>query len=163
MKKFWKKASAKAGFTLVELVVVIAVLAILAAVAYPAYTGYIQRANDAKVISQVSNVLTAIKSAEAVAGMTNDIDTIKITKSGTDEAKMEVKFSGTVTDAQEAKILSAVGEFLDGAESGKATSGNTEYTWTLKKIDFAGTSYEETGIQWTGGEWDAAPTPTPGA
>ena len=56
------------GFTLVELIVVIAILAILAAVAVPAYSGYIQKANDAKVIAQLDNILTAAQAATASTG-----------------------------------------------------------------------------------------------
>ena len=150
MKKFWKKASAKAGFTLVELVVVIAVLAILAAVAYPAYTGYIERANDAKVISQVSNVLTAVKSAEAVAGVTNDISKITITKSS-NIITMKVEFgsSPSISNEQKTKINSAVVDFLG---SDAATKGSEDFTWTLKNIDFSGTSYIAdgyNGIEWS--------------
>lgn len=59
------KAAVRGGFTLVELVVVIVILGILAGVAYPAYTGYIKKANDAKVLSILSSVLTAAESATA--------------------------------------------------------------------------------------------------
>lgn len=73
-----KNSTVRAGFTLVELVVVIAILGILAGVAYPAYTGYIKRAQDAKVESQLSNVIVTIESAMAVEGKSDTLGKIVI-------------------------------------------------------------------------------------
>ena len=57
------------GFTLVELIVVIAVLAILAGVTVPAYSGYIARAQDAAVLVELEEVVTAAQAAAAVMGV----------------------------------------------------------------------------------------------
>lgn len=50
-----------AGFTLVELIVVIAVMGILGGSSVPIYTGYIERANDAAVLSKLSEVSEAVQ------------------------------------------------------------------------------------------------------
>jgi prepilin-type N-terminal cleavage/methylation domain-containing protein len=55
-------ATAKAGFTLVEVIVVLVILAILAAIAIPALTGYIDKADDKKYISDARNAAVAIRS-----------------------------------------------------------------------------------------------------
>ena len=61
------------GFTLVELIVVIAILGILAAVAVPAYSGYLKKANDATVVSELTNIRTAAEAANATAGAVTDV------------------------------------------------------------------------------------------
>ena len=56
-----KTLRAKAGFTLVELIVVIAILGILAGVGTVGYSGYIKKANmaaDQQLISDIENALT---------------------------------------------------------------------------------------------------------
>lgn len=68
------------GFTLVELIVVIAILAILAGIAVPAYSGYITKAQDAKVVSELSSVLTAAQASKAATG--GEVSTIAIEEDG---------------------------------------------------------------------------------
>ena len=140
MKKFWKKASAKAGFTLVELVVVIAVLAILAAVAYPAYTGYITRANDAKVISQVSNLLTAVESAKAIANDTNALESINIDASG--YITVKITTTGDITTGDKG-IGKDIVTFASSSVKVEATTNKL-----MLDISLDGTSYAK-GMTWT--------------
>ena len=76
MKKLREKLAAKAGFTLVELIVVIAILAILAAVAVPTYTGYIKRAQEANDLQVLSSVATAVVGVKAADG--TEVTTIEV-------------------------------------------------------------------------------------
>ena len=57
----------KKGFTLIELMAVIAIIAILAAVLVPTVSGYITRSKKTAVITQVSNVITAIETHNVTA------------------------------------------------------------------------------------------------
>ena len=82
IKKWKKKLAEKAGFTLVELIVVIAILGILAGIAVPMYTGYIKRANDAKVLSELSGVLTTAQAANAMTGNVNEVTKITVDNVG---------------------------------------------------------------------------------
>ena len=82
IKKWKKKLAEKAGFTLVELIVVIAILGILAGIAVPMYTGYIKRANDAKVLSELSGVLTTAQAANAMTGNVNEVTEITVNNVG---------------------------------------------------------------------------------
>ena len=55
----------QSGFTLIELMVVMAIIAILATAGLSAYTGYIQKARDAKRISDIraiNNIVTSMLS-----------------------------------------------------------------------------------------------------
>ena len=81
MKKFRQKMAEKAGFTLVELIVVIAILGILAAVAVPAYTGYVKKANDAKVLSELTTMVTAAQSVAVEKGA-GEVKSISVASDG---------------------------------------------------------------------------------
>ena len=61
------------GFTLVELLVVIAILAILATVSVVGYTTYISNANESAAQQELSQVKTAILSADIVGDYSNEI------------------------------------------------------------------------------------------
>ncbi len=133
MKKWKEKAASKAGFTLVELIVVIAVLAILAAVAVPTYSGYVKKANNAKVLSELTTVVTAASSVAAEDG--KSVYSIQIGTDGTITVKTDA--STTLTDA--GKDMAFYAENID-ATSGKmenwsTVTNNSEYasktlTWT---------------------------------
>ena len=142
MKKFREKLAAKAGFTLVELIVVIAILAILAAVAVPAYTGYIRRANDAAVLSEFSGVLTAAQAANATN--TNEISRIEVTNAGVVTVTLEN--SGTL----DTNYYSTFAELYGDATA----TNNASVTITGLSTAMTDTSYS-TGAYWESNEWHA--------
>lgn len=138
MKKFKDKLKDKAGFTLVELIVVIAILGILAAVAVPAYTGYVKKANNAKVMSELTTVVTA---AQSVA-----------VEKGTSIKQITVASNGTITlTANDATALDAkeMAQFVTNVENGAMKN----WTNVLK-----GSEYEGKSLTWTTStqEWKAA-------
>ncbi|MDR2108216.1 MAG: prepilin-type N-terminal cleavage/methylation domain-containing protein [Coriobacteriales bacterium] len=55
------KATAKAGFTLVEVIVVLVILAILAAIAIPALTGYIEKARQEGYKAEARQFMTGMQ------------------------------------------------------------------------------------------------------
>lgn len=71
-----KTMRAKAGFTLVELIVVIAILGILAGVGTVGYSGYIKKANEAAD----NMLLSAVNQAFAAACLENGTDTYSLTE-----------------------------------------------------------------------------------
>lgn len=131
-----KKALKRAGFTLVELIVVIAILGILTAVAVPTYTGYIKRANDAKVLSELSTILTAAQSCAVEAG--------------TNVKKISVSNDGTVSVECTDTGKSVQGSALSTYASNVGTDGKIA-NWTQV---ISGSSYADEGKG--GAEWNAA-------
>ncbi|MDR2109064.1 MAG: prepilin-type N-terminal cleavage/methylation domain-containing protein [Coriobacteriales bacterium] len=55
------RATSKAGFTLVEVIVVLVILAILAAIAIPALTGYIKKAEDQQYSARAREISVAMR------------------------------------------------------------------------------------------------------
>ncbi len=70
-----KKLKKKKGFTLVELIVVIAIIIILAALAVPRVTQYIDDARNARSVSDITSMYTAVTAsiAEYQATATEEI------------------------------------------------------------------------------------------
>ena len=128
MKNSKKKLVSRAGFTLVELVVTIAVLAILAGVGATAYGGYIKRAEEAKDLAKLADVLTVIQSAAAA--------------NGEPVPKVEINGSGRITNP----TLKTAGKALFKQITGK---GINEYEVTLSSDNY------KDGATWENGEWKA--------
>jgi prepilin-type N-terminal cleavage/methylation domain-containing protein len=63
-------ASKQKGFTIVELLIVIVVIGILAAITIVAYNGVTQRAQEAKISSDVANLVKAVIAARTTTGKT---------------------------------------------------------------------------------------------
>ncbi len=64
----WMTSKARAGFTIVELLIVIVVIAILAAISVVAYTGIQNRANDTAIKSDLDTLVKKIRMYEAENG-----------------------------------------------------------------------------------------------
>lgn len=79
-----KKFASKSGFTLVELIVVIAILGILAGIAVPAYSGYIAKAKEARDLTQLDAIKTAVIFDFTEEHISDDpvpeVETITVTK-----------------------------------------------------------------------------------
>lgn len=124
MKKLREKLAAKAGFTLVELIVVIAILAILAAVAVPAYTGYINRANEAADYAQLDAIKTAVivKVTEVNVASPVEVTSITVTEgSVTYNSNVDVDISDYY----------AIGDFEFKSDNTQAVWSAENQTWTL--------------------------------
>ena len=137
------------GFTLVELIVVIAILAILAGVAVPAYNGYIAKAQDAKVITELSAIHTAAQAANATAG---DINRITVSKTGK-TIVIYAPTNKTLADNFKTDFV-----MFYGAGTCTVNSTNTEAKVVLADADavkVANTSYAK-GVEWASGKWTAA-------
>ena len=144
MKKLREKLAAKAGFTLVELIVVIAILAILAAVAVPTYTGYIKRAqeaNDLQVLSSVATAVVGVKAADGTEVTTIEVSLTRDPSNGTG-TDATIKYNSAALEGTDlndvAEILGytsatlsdeLAADFSAQTDWTKATMSNGE--WTL--------------------------------
>ena len=137
-KRFWNMQKHTGGFTLVELIVVIAILGILAGIAIPAYSGYIEKAQDAKIITELDAVATAVQAANASAG---EVATIGISKTGVLSVTVPTGKTLATDFAKDFKLF-----FNDCTVNGTTITINNFAT----KI--ANTSYSE-GASWAAGKW----------
>lgn len=153
-----KKALKRAGFTLVELIVVIVILGILTAVAVPTYTGYIKRANDAKVLSELSTILTAAQSCAVEKG--TSVTTIKVGTDGAITVTCAADSGSTPTVA--GKDLSTYASNV-GAD-GKIESWSTVIKGSSYESSTSGSSVEitwsNTTSAWNGPDSTTSPSPT---
>ena len=122
------------GFSLVELIVVIAILAILTGIAVPAYSGYITKANDAKVVTQLDAIKTAVFAADAEDSSTA-VTTITVDKKG----KITTTPALSATEQTTFKTLY-------GTDYG---TENTALEGDLKDTSYAN------GVVWSTGKWTA--------
>ena len=149
IKKWKKKLAEKAGFTLVELIVVIAILGILAGIAVPMYTGYIKRANDAKVLSELSGVLTTAQAANAMTGSVKEVTKITVTNAG-----VVTVTTGTGTGTIATSNDAYKNAFVDLYDEGGAEVDGSNLQITNFDDLINGTSYDDNegvggGATWT--------------
>ena len=130
-----------------ELIVVIAILGILAGIAVPMYTGYIKRANDAKVLSELSGVLTTAQAANAMVGSVEEVTKITVTNAGVVTVTTGTDTVATNTDAYK-------NAFVDLYDEGgaKVDRGNLQIEGFSSLIN--DTSYDDNegvggGATWT--------------
>ena len=136
LKKFREKLAAKAGFTLVELIVVIAILAILAAVAVPTYTGYIKRAQEANDLQVLSSVATAVVGVKAADG--TEVTTIEVSltrdSNGTGTGAA-IKCNGAaLADADLNDVAELLGYTSATLSSGLAADFSAQTDWTTANM-----------------------------
>lgn len=152
IKKWKKKLAEKAGFTLVELIVVIAILGILAGIAVPMYTGYIKRANDAKVLSELSGVLTTAQAANAMTGSVKEVTKIEIKNTGAVTVTTGTDDTAVVATDDGAYRDYFVELYDEGGAEEKASGEGPSITYSLQITGFStlinGTSYTN-GATWT--------------
>ena len=143
IKKWKKKLAEKAGFTLVELIVVIAILGILAGIAVPMYTGYIKRANDAKVLSELSGVLTTAQAANAMTGSVKEVTKITVTNAG-----VVTVTTGTGTGTIATNDSAYRDYFVELYDEGGAEVDSVTNDLEIVGFSVTGTSYTD-GATWT--------------
>lgn len=136
MKNTKKKLVSRAGFTLVELVVTIAVLAILAGVGAAAYGGYITKAQEAKDVVQLANVLTAAQSAVASE---NPMVTITNIVVGNSTSKT-ITINGTVPD---------VPSGTKSVQVSTETGSNFAIMFGASELELKSETYSKNGATWT--------------
>lgn len=102
------------GFTLVELIVVIAILAILAGIAIPAYSGYIAKAEDAKTLSSLDAIKTAVFAANATS--TTEIESIEVESATVTINDGDEDMTEEIEDFFDMGTLVLAGTFKDGAK-----------------------------------------------
>ena len=135
------------GFTLVELVIVIAVIVILAAVLIPTFSGVIEKANNAKDYSLVSEMNKVLALEEATEGKNNTMyeATLDLKKYGMDIEKLpSSKGYSYVWNAKENRIALLNGEnklvFPEGEEI--KDSNKTNYFAIARKESEVNGLYE---------------------
>ena len=139
-----KKLTSRAGFTLVELVVAIAILAILAGIGGAAYSGYIKRAQEAKDVALLADVLTAAQASAAADGEGEAVYSISI-------AATTGSGSGATGGAITVNIGTSVGDTLDLSNTFTTVYGGT--TCVLSSDTY------KDGAHWTAADskWAAGP------
>ena len=142
------------GFTLVELIVVIAILAILAGVAIPAYSGYIKKAQDAKIVTELDAIQTAVQAANATAGEITKITVTPVAATTGENAKPATTTIVVEANSIAAKFGADFNIFYKEGTAAVAENGKS-VTVTLKQaMDLTGTSYAA-GAVWTSAGWNA--------
>ncbi len=137
MKNSKKKLVSRAGFTLVELVVTIAVLAILAGVGAAAYGGYITKAEEAKDMVQLANVLTAAQAAGASANPMVEVKKIVVGKDNS------VKIYDNEADTGDSDVPTEAGSAF-ATMFGSST------------LELKSETYSSKGATWTSAGWAAS-------
>lgn len=129
----------KKGFTLVELLVVIAILAILATISVVGYTAFVDRANESKGITELTQVKTLVRSQLMVNDVTIAKDTV-VDDNGTAETTDDVALDKAVV----VKIEAATGlviKYDDGTDVA-ADLQNAVLRYMVKAdVDFADQLY----------------------
>lgn len=113
MFKFLKDRKKKdnKGFTLVELVIVVAILAILVGLLAPQYTKYVEKSRKAADVSNLEEMVKAVKVAAADGTSAIKADTYTITLSTNANANAKVEAKTTATNKTE--VENAIKEFIN--------------------------------------------------
>lgn len=121
----------KKGFTLVELLVVIAILAILATVSVVGYTAFVDKAEESKAVTELTQVKTLVK-AELLLGSVNvTVNTEKITVGMNANGLTFKKGATDVTDVaiKTAALKELVADDIDFEDKlAVNASGDVKYT-----------------------------------
>ena len=139
------------GFTLVELIIVIAILAILVGILAPQYTKYVERSRKAADVSNLENLVTAVKVAtadyaEIIANTDQDV-VINITTAGTTIKYNGISIEAEAVASQGTKLKDAIEEYAGAdwskakAKSGSWGTNGITATCTISKTGSVSVEY----------------------